>query len=109
MKVRRLGPQIGAEIEGVDITKLDDAGFAGIYRAWLDHNVVVVPGQQLEILGAPPLEVREPRQVGREVAREQADLAVDRVPQSGYAAEALARDEAEVGVVPMHVADEDLD
>jgi len=33
MKVRRLGPQIGAEIEGVDITKLDDAGFAGIYRA----------------------------------------------------------------------------
>ncbi len=49
MKVRRLGPQIGAEIEGVDIKKLDDAEFAGIYRAWLDHNVVVVPGQQLEI------------------------------------------------------------
>jgi taurine dioxygenase len=28
---------------------VDDASFAAIYRAWLDHNVVVVPGQQLEI------------------------------------------------------------
>src|SRR5215510_1972078 len=49
MKVRRLAPQIGAEIEGVDVKTLDDAGFAAIYQAWLDYNVVVVPGQQLEI------------------------------------------------------------
>jgi taurine dioxygenase len=49
VEVRRLGPQIGAEIHGVDVKTLDDAGFAAIYRAWLDHNVVVVPGQQLEI------------------------------------------------------------
>src|SRR2546427_432319 len=49
IEVRRLGPQIGAEIHGVDVRKLDDAGFAAIYRAWLDSNVLVVPGQQLEI------------------------------------------------------------
>jgi taurine dioxygenase len=49
IEVRRLGPQIGAEILGVDVRALDDAGFATIYRAWLDHNVVVVPGQALEI------------------------------------------------------------
>ena len=49
IEVRRLGPQIGAEILGVDVKALDDAGFAAIYRAWLDHNVVVVPGQALEI------------------------------------------------------------
>src|SRR5881628_3755993 len=49
MKVNRLGPQIGAEIQGVDVKTLDDAGFAAIYRAWLDYNVVVVPGQELEI------------------------------------------------------------
>jgi taurine dioxygenase len=49
IEVRRLGPQIGAEIHGVDVRRLDDAGFAVIYRAWLDHNVVVVPGQILEI------------------------------------------------------------
>ena len=47
--VKRLGPQIGAEIHGVDVKTLDDAGFAAIYRAWLDHNVVVLPGQQLEL------------------------------------------------------------
>jgi taurine dioxygenase len=49
LEVRRLGPQIGAEIHGVDVRTLDDADFATIYRAWLDHNVVVVPGQELEI------------------------------------------------------------
>jgi putative 2-oxoglutarate oxygenase len=49
LEVKRLGPQVGAEIHGVDVKKLDDAGFAAIYRAWLDANVVVVPGQELEI------------------------------------------------------------
>ena len=49
IQVRRLGAQIGAEVTGVDVKKLDDAGFATIYRAWLDANVLVVPGQELEI------------------------------------------------------------
>jgi taurine dioxygenase len=49
VEVRRLGPQIGAEIHGVDVRKLDDADFASIYQAWLDSNVVVVPGQALGI------------------------------------------------------------
>jgi taurine dioxygenase len=49
MEVRRLGSQIGVEILGVDVRTLDDAGFARIYRAWLDHNVAVVPGQVLEL------------------------------------------------------------
>ena len=49
IKVQRLGPQIGAEIQGVDVKALDDAAFGEIYRAWLDANVVVVPGQELQI------------------------------------------------------------
>jgi taurine dioxygenase len=49
VQVRRLGPQIGAEILGVDVRALDDTSFAAIYRAWLDYNVVVVPAQTLEI------------------------------------------------------------
>ena len=49
IEIRRLGAQIGAEIRGVDVKTLDDAGFAAIYRAWLDCNVVVVPGQDLQI------------------------------------------------------------
>ena len=49
IEVRRLGQEIGAEIRGVDVKTLDDAGFAQIYCAWLDSNVLVVPDQDLRI------------------------------------------------------------
>jgi putative 2-oxoglutarate oxygenase len=49
MEIRRLGPQIGVEIRDVDVRRLDEAGFAAIYRAWLDANVAVVPDQELAI------------------------------------------------------------
>jgi taurine dioxygenase len=49
IRVRRLGPQVGAEIQGVDVKTLDDAGFATLYRAWLDSNVLVVRDQDLQI------------------------------------------------------------
>jgi taurine dioxygenase len=49
LEVRPLGPQIGVEILGVDVRRLDDADFAVLYRAWLDHNVLVVPGQDLTL------------------------------------------------------------
>jgi len=44
-----MGPQIGVEVTGVDVKTLDDAGFAPIYQAWIDHNVLVVRDQQLTI------------------------------------------------------------
>src|SRR5215210_4735585 len=49
LEIRPLGPQIGAEINGVDVKTLDDTTFNAIYRAWLDYNVVAVRGQELEI------------------------------------------------------------
>lgn len=49
MEIRRLGERIGAEITGVDLKALDAAGFDRIYRAWLDHNVIAVRDQELEI------------------------------------------------------------
>lgn len=49
VQIRRMGPQIGVEVSGVDVRTLDDAGFAPIYQAWLDHNVLVVTGQDLTI------------------------------------------------------------
>jgi taurine dioxygenase len=58
--VRRLGPQIGAEITGVDVRTLDDADFEIIYRAWLDYNVVVVRDQDLTL----PEYVRYSRRFG---------------------------------------------
>jgi taurine dioxygenase len=49
IEVHRLGPQIGAEVRGIDVRALDDAGFAVVYRAWLDSNVLVVRDQGLQI------------------------------------------------------------
>ncbi len=49
VQIRKIGPRIGAEVSGVDIRGLGDAGFAAIYRAWLDCNVLVVTGQDLTI------------------------------------------------------------
>ena len=49
VEIRRMGPQIGVEVTGVDVRTLDDAGFAPIYQAWLDHNVMVVRDQELTI------------------------------------------------------------
>src|SRR5205807_2608205 len=49
IEVRPLGEQVGVEIRGVDVKRLDDEGFGVIYRAWLGHNVAVVPGQELAI------------------------------------------------------------
>jgi taurine dioxygenase len=49
MEIRRLGEEIGAEITGVDLRQLDEAGFERIYRAWLDCNVIAVRDQALDI------------------------------------------------------------
>ncbi len=40
-------PAIGAIIEGVDLTRLDDDDFATIYQTWLDRSVICVRGQRL--------------------------------------------------------------
>lgn len=48
MVVRSLGAALGAEITGVDLTQaLSDAELSDIYRAFLDHQVVVFRDQQL--------------------------------------------------------------
>jgi taurine dioxygenase len=49
IQVHPLGEKIGAEVSGVDVRSLDEAGFATIYRAWLDHNVLVIHDQALDI------------------------------------------------------------
>jgi taurine dioxygenase len=49
VQIRQAGPRIGVEVSGVDLRTLDDDGFAPIYQAWLDHNILVVTGQELTI------------------------------------------------------------
>jgi len=46
IRTRKLGYALGAEILDIDLTRpLDPGIFAEIYQCWLDHLVVVIPGQ----------------------------------------------------------------
>jgi len=49
LEVVPLSKHIGAEIRGIDLREQpDDATVRAIYQAWLDHLVIVFPGQKLE-------------------------------------------------------------
>lgn len=41
------GAALGAEIRGLDVRNLDDARFAALRAAWLDHKVLLIRDQQL--------------------------------------------------------------
>jgi taurine dioxygenase len=41
------GAGLGAEIRGIDLRHIDDAAFALIRRAWLDHQLILFRGQEL--------------------------------------------------------------
>ncbi len=49
VEIRPLGTKLGAEVTGVDLSSLDDAEFARIYEAFLDHIVLVFRGQELDM------------------------------------------------------------
>ncbi|HTY65430.1 MAG TPA: TauD/TfdA family dioxygenase [Alphaproteobacteria bacterium] len=42
------GAALAAEVRGVDLRRIDDADFAAIHRAWLDHLVLLFRGQELD-------------------------------------------------------------
>jgi taurine dioxygenase len=41
------GAALGAEVRGVDLRALDHTAFAAIRQAWLDHQVLLIRGQQI--------------------------------------------------------------
>ena len=48
VKIVPVGAALGARVEGVDLSRdLDEQTFTAIQSAFLDHQVVVFPGQQL--------------------------------------------------------------
>lgn len=48
MEVRRLSYAVGAEVRGIDLREpLDTDMVANIRRAWLEHQVLVFPGQDM--------------------------------------------------------------
>jgi taurine dioxygenase len=42
------GKVLGAEIQGVDLRTIEADDFARVYRAWLDHSVLLFRGQTLD-------------------------------------------------------------
>ncbi len=51
IEIMPTGAALGAEIRGVDLTRLDDAWFSRITRAWLDHSVILIRDQTLDDAG----------------------------------------------------------
>jgi taurine dioxygenase len=49
LQIRRMGPQIGVEVSGVDVKSMDEADWQRIYQAWLDCNILCVRDQELTI------------------------------------------------------------
>ena len=49
VQVRKLGESIGAEIFGVDAKSMSADAFSTVYRAFIDHCVIVLRNQHLEI------------------------------------------------------------
>jgi taurine dioxygenase len=49
LEIRRMGPQIGVEIRGIDVKTMSEDEWRRIYQAWLDHNIMCVRGQDLTI------------------------------------------------------------
>ena len=49
MKVHPLGEEIGAEVTDVDVRTMSEAAWHRIYQTWLEHGVLVVRDQQLDL------------------------------------------------------------
>ena len=48
IEVRPTGVALGAEIRGVDLTKINGEDFTAIHQAWLDYQVLLFRGQNLD-------------------------------------------------------------
>lgn len=48
MKITKLSPVFGAEIEGVDLARIGATDFEKVYRAWVDFGVMRFRGQKLD-------------------------------------------------------------
>jgi alpha-ketoglutarate-dependent taurine dioxygenase len=46
-EVEPLDASFGAVVTGLKLAELDDAEFAALYRTWLDHALLIFPGQHL--------------------------------------------------------------
>ena len=77
LDVVRLGPALGAEVRGLDLRTLSSAEFAAVHAAWMQHQVLVFPGQAL----SDPQQVAFTRLFGEPEIHQQAIIKSSRVPE----------------------------
>ena len=46
-EVKPLEATFGAVVNGLKLSQLDDATFAGLYETWLEYALLIFPGQHL--------------------------------------------------------------
>ena len=57
LSIRRLTPNLGAEVSGIDLSgRMDDEDFGALYQAFLRYQVLLFPPQDL-----PPQRYRDVR------------------------------------------------
>ena len=56
--VEPLDATFGAVVTGLRLAELDDAAFAALYRTWLDHALLIFPGQHLARSDPCPVHAR---------------------------------------------------
>jgi taurine dioxygenase len=49
LEIQRMTPRVGAIATGIDVRTIDEDTFDELYQAWLDCNVLVVRGQDLQM------------------------------------------------------------
>ena len=49
LEIQRMTPRVGAIATGIDVRAMDDQTFDTLYQTWLDCNVLVVRGQELQM------------------------------------------------------------
>jgi taurine dioxygenase len=95
MEVRRLGDALGAEITGVDLNRLDDATFAAINAAYLDHQMLCIRGQKLE--PGPMVEFSE--RFGEVLPHDNLKFTLDTQPKILVLSNDVDQDGNQVGVI----------
>ncbi len=48
MKITKLSPVLGAEVDGVDLSTIGDGDFEEVYSAWVEYGVLRFRGQKLD-------------------------------------------------------------
>ncbi len=49
LKLEQASPEVGVIATGVDVTRMTDVEWLELYKAWLDHSMLVVRGQRLDV------------------------------------------------------------